>query len=177
MRLTTHLYLVPLFTKECRYICPPTLCRQDVSRDDDNSTRTFTDYRVIHKVNVRSQPIKRVGQKMSLKTRTLVLYFHLYYAQFIPEFTAILRQYLSYITAPSTVYLSHRQQSSTGTYRDGSGAQDRDKKNALCFSTHSPQGVAFILPCDEHFLFPVDISLCPVLSAILSVLSLPSDSL
>ena len=144
MRLTTHLYLVPLFTKECRYICPPTLCRQDVSRDDDNSTRTFTDYRVIHKVNVRSQPIKRVGQKMSLKTRKLVLYFHLYYAQFIPEFTAILRQYLSYITAPSTVYLSHRQQSSTGTYRDGSGAQDRDKKSPVFFHT-LPSGCCIYL--------------------------------
>jgi hypothetical protein len=67
MRLTAHLYLVPIFKKKCSYICPPTLCRQDAGRDDDNNTWTFTDYHVIHKVNVRSQPLKRVGQKMSLK--------------------------------------------------------------------------------------------------------------
>jgi hypothetical protein len=106
--------------------------------------------------------------------RTLgFLFVHLYYAQFKPDFTVI----LSYIFAPSTVDVSHRQNSPTGTSRNGSGVQDRDREWPCVFFPQSPQSAAFILRRDKHFLFPVDTILFPALSAILSILSPSSDSL
>jgi hypothetical protein len=164
------------YKKKWIYTCPPAVCLYGVDRD--KFTFTFTDYRVMYKVKERYQQIKRVGQKISL--------LHILVSLFSP----VLRTGQIWLYCYPTTVRFFRCRPEHGSFTAqkafqppgltataGAAVRRTVIKKRPVFFHILPSELGIYRTPGQAFLFPVDISPCPVLSAILSQLFAPRDRL